>query len=191
MLVLAKAVMAIMLGFSLSVVFGYFVVKWFRKKNINQQVSATLGKRHQVKNGTPTSGGIIFILPTVLIMVALVITGKIEFSTNLFIVMFVFIAYAILGYMDDRLKRKNNDGMSIFLKLFFQIVIALVFFYIFMSSGNDPIVDIHTLGIKINLGWLYGMFLLLVLVASSNAVNITDGLDGLAGGLSSIAFFAF
>ena len=191
MLVLAKAVMAIMLGFSLSVVFGYFVVKWFRKKNINQQVSATLGKRHQVKNGTPTSGGIIFILPTVLIMVALVITGKIEFSTNLFIVMFVFIAYAILGYMDDRLKRKNNDGMLIFWKLFFQIVIALVFFYIFMSSGNDPIVDIHTLGIKINLGWLYGMFLLLVLVASSNAVNITDGLDGLAGGLSAIAFFAF
>ncbi len=191
MLILAKAVMAVMLGFSFSVVFGYFVVKLFTKENIQQQVSATLGKRHLVKNGTPTSGGVIFIIPTCLIMIMLVLTHKIEFSTNLFIVMFVFLAYAILGYVDDMKKRKNNDGLSIFTKLFFQIIIALVFFYIFMSSGNEPIVDIHTLGIKINLGWLYGMFLLLVLVASSNAVNITDGLDGLAGGLSAIAFFAF
>jgi phospho-N-acetylmuramoyl-pentapeptide-transferase len=60
-----------------------------------------------------------------------------------------------------------------------------------MKSGNEPIVDIHTLNIKIDLGWFYGIFLLFVLVASSNAVNITDGLDGLAGGLSAIAFLAF
>ncbi len=193
MLVLAKAVMAIMLGFSFSVVFGYFAIKWLKKKHIGQQVCGDLGERHLKKNGTPTMGGIIFIIPTLIIMVALVLTGKIEFSTNLFIVLFVFIAYAILGYIDDYLivKKHNNDGLSIFWKLALQIVIALVFFYIFMSSGNDPIVDIHTLGIKINLGWLYGMFLLFVLVASSNAVNITDGLDGLAGGLSAIAFFAF
>jgi phospho-N-acetylmuramoyl-pentapeptide-transferase len=193
MLVLAKAVMAIMLGFSFSVVFGYFAVKWLKKKNMSQMVSNTLGKRHEAKNGTPTTGGIIFIIPTLIIIIALVVTGKIEFSTNLFIVLFVFVAYAILGYIDDYLiiKKHNNDGLSIFWKLFFQIVIALVFFYIFLSSGNEAIVDIHTLGIKLHLGWMYGMFLLLVLVASSNAVNITDGLDGLAGGLSAIAFFAF
>ena len=193
MLVLAKAVMAIMIGFACSAFLGYFVVKWFKKKQVRQNVSLTLGKRHLKKNGTSTAGGIIFIIPTLVIMIFLILTGKVEFSTNLFIVLFVFVSYAILGGIDDYLvvKRHNNEGLSIFTKLLFQIVIALVFFYIFMSSGNEPIVDIHTLGIKINLGWLYGIFLLFVLIAGSNAVNITDGLDGLAGGLSAIAFFAF
>ncbi|MBR2841041.1 MAG: phospho-N-acetylmuramoyl-pentapeptide-transferase [Bacilli bacterium] len=193
MLILAKAVMAIMLGFTFSAAFGYFVVKFFKKKHINQEVSETLGKRHLEKNGTPTMGGIIFIIPTVIIMILLIITGRIEFSINLFIVLFVFVAYAILGFIDDMLiaVKHNNEGLSIFWKLTLQILIALVFFYIFLSSGNEPILNIHTLGIKIDLGWLYGMFLLFVLVASSNAVNITDGLDGLSGGLSAIAFFAF
>ena len=193
MLILAKAVMATMLGFSFSVVFGYLVVRYFRGKKIKQSVSATLGKRHIEKNGTPTLGGIIFIIPTVIIMLLLLLTNKIEFSTNLFIVLFVFLAYALLGFVDDYLiiKKQNNVGLSIFSKLALQIVIALVFFYIFLSSGSDPVVNIHTLGISLNFGWFYGMFLLFVLVATSNAVNITDGLDGLAGGLSAIAFFAF
>lgn len=193
MLILAKAVMAIMLGFSFSVVFGYFIIKIFNRKKISQAVSSTLGKRHMSKAGTPTMGGVIFIIPTIIIMGVLMLTHKVEFSTNLFIVLFVFLAYGLLGYTDDYLiiKKHNNAGLSIFTKLALQIVIALIFFYIFLSSGNDPIVNIHTLGIKLNLGFMYGMFLLFVLVATSNAVNITDGLDGLAGGLSAIAFFAF
>ena len=60
-----------------------------------------------------------------------------------------------------------------------------------MRSGGKPTLDIHTLGLEINMGWFYGIFLLFVLVASSNAVNLTDGLDGLAGGLSVISFLAF
>ena len=72
-----------------------------------------------------------------------------------------------------------------------QVIISVVFFYLFMRSGNEPLLWIHTLNIKINIGWYYGLFILLVLVASSNAVNLTDGLDGLAGGLSIIAFLAF
>lgn len=193
MLILAKAVMAIMLGFSFSVLFGYFIIKLFNRKKISQSVSSTLGKRHLEKAGTPTMGGIIFIIPTFIIMTILILTHKVDFSTNLFIVLFVFLAYAFLGYTDDYLiiKRHNNEGLSIFTKLALQIVIALIFFYIFLSSGNDPVLNIHTLGININMGFMYGMFLLFVLVATSNAVNITDGLDGLAGGLSAIAFFAF
>ena len=193
MLILAKAVMAIMLGFSFSLVFGYFAVKLLKRKKISQSVSESLGKRHLEKAGTPTMGGIIFIIPVLIIMTILIITHKVEFSTNLFIVLFVFLAYGLLGYIDDHLiiKKHNNDGLSIFMKLLLQIIIALVFFYMFLSSGNEPILDIHTLGIRLDLGFLYGIFLLFVLVATSNAVNITDGLDGLAGGLSAIAFFAF
>lgn len=193
MLVLSKAVLAIMVGFLFAVVYGYFAIKRLRKNQMKQNVSSTLGERHLKKQGTPTIGGIIFIVPTLIIMLAFIITGKVDFSANLFIVLFVFIAYAILGYVDDYLivRKNNNKGLSIFTKLTIQVVIALVFFYIFMSTGNEPIVDIHTLGITINLGWFYGLFLLFVLVASSNAVNLTDGLDGLAAGLSAIAFFTF
>ena len=106
---------------------------------------------------------------------------------------FVFIAYALLGFLDDFLiiKRKNNIGLTEFQKLVGQLAIALVFFFIFMKGGAEPVLDIHTLGIRIDMGWFYGIFLLFVLVASSNAVNITDGLDGLAGGLSVMAFLAF
>ena len=193
MLVLTKAVLAIMVGFLAAVVYGYFAIKRLKKKQMKQNVSKTLGDRHMQKQGTPTIGGIIFIIPTVVIIIAFILMGKIDFSPNLFIVLFVFIAYAILGYIDDYLivRKNNNKGLSIFIKLAFQLVISLIFFYIFMSTGNEPIVDIHTLGIKIDLGWAYGLFLLLVLVSSSNAVNITDGLDGLAAGLAAIAFFAF
>ena len=72
-----------------------------------------------------------------------------------------------------------------------QLFVSIIFFYIFMKAGNEPLLWIHTLGLKLNIGWFYGLFILFVLVASSNAVNITDGLDGLAGGLSVIAFLTF
>ena len=191
MLVLAKVVMAIMLGFVCTVIFGFFALKWLKKENFGQNVSKTLGERHEKKQGTPTMGGIMFIIPTLVIMFVLFLTNKIDMTANLFVVLFVFVAYALLGYIDDYLivKKHNNKGFPIIVKLFIQLVIALIFFYIFLSSGNEP--TISALGIDINLGWLYGAFLLFVLVGSSNAVNITDGLDGLAGGLSAIAFFTF
>ncbi len=192
MLILAKAVLAMMIGFIIAVVFGLVAIPLL-KKIAQQRVSTYLEKKHKDKDGTPTMGGIIFILPTLITIFILLIMGKIEFSENLLIVIFVFIAYALLGFIDDFLiiKRNNNIGLTEFQKLVGQIAIALIFFYIFMKGGADPVLDIHTLGIKIDMGWLYGIFLLFVLVASSNAVNITDGLDGLAGGLSVMAFLAF
>ena len=192
MLVLTKAVLAMMIGFIIAVIFGLIAIPLL-KKIAQQKVSSYLEKKHKEKDGTPTMGGIIFIIPTLITIFILLIMGKIEFSDNLLIVLFVFIAYALLGFLDDFLiiKRKNNIGLTEFQKLIGQLAIALIFFYIFMKGGADPVLDVHTLGIKIDMGWLYGIFLLFVLVASSNAVNITDGLDGLAGGLSVMAFLAF
>lgn len=192
MLVLTKAVLAMMIGFIIAVIFGLVAIP-FLKKIARQKVSSYLEKKHKEKDGTPTMGGIIFIIPTLITIFILLLMGKIEFSDNLLIVIFVFIAYALLGFIDDFLiiKRKNNIGLTEFQKLVGQLAIALVFFYIFMKGGAEPVLDVHTLGIRIDMGWFYGIFLLFVLVASSNAVNITDGLDGLAGGLSVMAFLAF
>ena len=193
MLILAKSILALMIGFILSVIFGYIMIPILRKMNVRQKVSVFLEKKHKNKDGIPTMGGLIFIVPTILTIFILLILHKIEFSENLFIVLFVFISYALLGFVDDYLiiRRHNNEGLTELQKLFGQLLIAMIFFFIFIKSGREPVLDIHTLGIRIDMNWFYGLFILFVLVASSNAVNITDGLDGLAGGLSVMAFLAY
>lgn len=193
MLIMAKGILAMMSGFVISGLFGLFLIPILKKVKIRQKVSIFLEDKHKKKEGTPTMGGLIFIIPTLLIIGFLLITGRIDYSWNLFLVLFVFLAYGVLGFIDDYLiiKRKSNDGLSEIQKLFGQLLIAIIFFLIFMQGGNDPILHIHTLNIRIDMGFLYGFFILFVLVGSSNAVNLTDGLDGLAGGLSVIAFLAY
>lgn len=193
MLVLAKAAMAMMLGFILSIIAGLILIPILRKLKFGQNVSSTIGERHMKKNGTPTIGGLIFIIPTIVTLLLLKIKGSIDISYNLLIVLIVFIGYALLGLADDLLKIKchNNKGLSIMFKLLCQMAIALVFFYIYITHGGSPTLEISSLGIYINLKWFYGLFILFFMVGTSNAVNITDGLDGLAGGLSAIAFMAY
>ena len=193
MLVLAKAAMAMMLGFILSIVAGLILIPIFKRIKAGQNVSTTIGERHMKKNGTPTLGGLIFIIPTIVTLLLLKIKGSIDISYNLLIIMIVFIAYAALGFADDWIKIKyhNNKGLTILFKLACQMAIALVFFYIYITNGGSPVVEVSALGLRLDLGWVYGLFILFLLVGSSNAVNITDGLDGLAGGLSAIAFLAF
>lgn len=193
MLILAKTAMAILLGFVLSTFLGLIVIPLLRRMHIGQRVSLTLGERHLSKDGTPTFGGILFIVPTLMVILYLWITGSIDLCSNLVIILFVFLAYALLGFADDYMKVrfKNNAGLSILFKLFVQTLIALVFFYIFVRNGGETSIVISSIGLDVDLGWMYGLFILFLLVGSSNAVNITDGLDGLAGGLSLIAFAAY
>lgn len=193
MLILAKASMAMMLGFILSLITGLFVVPLFRKLHFGQSVSKLINERHLKKEGTPTMGGIIFIIPVIVSLILLYIKGSIAISYNLIIIVFVFLAYGLLGFIDDYLKVKfhNNNGISLVTKFLIQMCIALVFFYLFMKGGGKPVLSISFLNIYIDLGWMFGLFILFLLVGTTNAVNITDGLDGLAGGLSAIAFFAY
>ena len=126
-------------------------------------------------------------------MLALLITNKIDYTSNLGIVLLVFIGFGIIGFLDDYLsiKKKNNEGLTTYQKLFLQVLIAIGFFYIYMKNGGQTSFTVGTLHIDLELGWVYGLFILFVLVGASNAINLTDGLDGLAGGLSAIAFVAF
>ena len=138
-------------------------------------------------------GGIIFVLSTLIIIFFFYIFSKINISYNFIIVIFTFISYFLIGFIDDYLiiKRHNNNGLSEIQKLSLQIIIAIIYFLLFLKADNEPLLWIHSLNIKLNISWFYGLFILFVLVASSNAVNLTDGLDGLAGGLSNIAFLTF
>lgn len=190
MLMLTKSVLAMMIGFLLSTLTGLILIPLLRKLKVSQRISIYVKESHAKKAGTPTMGGLIFIIPTLVTTLILFLLGKMEFSTNLVIVVFVMLAYAIVGFIDDYLiiKRKSNLGLTEVQKLFGQIVIAIVFFYLYMKSGASTLFWIDALGIKVDIGWLYGVMVLFFLVGFSNAVNITDGLDGLAGGLSVISF---
>lgn len=193
MLILAKAALAMMLGFILAIVTGLILIPLMKKWKAKQTVSHLIGERHIAKDGTPTLGGFIFIIPTLIATLVLYLRGSMDYSSNLLIIIFVFICYAGLGFIDDylKIKHKNNDGLKVSTKLLLQTFIALVFFYVFMKNGGDPVLWITSLNLTIPLGWMFGLFILFLLIGSSNAVNITDGLDGLAGGLSLIAFLAF
>lgn len=193
MLILAKSLLGLMLGFVLSLILSVITIPLLKKLHIGQSVSHTINERHLKKEGTPTMGGIIFILTTLIIMIVLYLRGSIEYSHNLIILIITFLSYALLGFVDDFLKVRyhNNKGIPTLVKLFFQTVIAIIFYVIFRKNGGDPTIEITFLHTSINLGWAYGLFILLVLVGTSNAVNITDGLDGLAGGLSVITFLAY
>lgn len=182
-----------MISFIVSIFCALVLLPILRKLKAGQRLSVYLEEVHQEKQGTPTMGGLIFIITTIIVLSLLFLLEKINVSYSLIIILFTFFSYATLGMVDDILiiKRRNNKGLTEGSKLLFQLIIALLFFYLFMKAGNEPLLWIHSLGFKLDIGWFYGLFILFVLVASSNAVNITDGLDGLAGGLSVIAFLAF
>lgn len=182
-----------MLGLIGATIFGLIIIPFLKKLKAGQNINIYV-EAHWNKAGTPTMGGLIFIIPTFAITLFLLLTGKIEYSVNLVIVLFVFLSYGLIGFLDDfiSLRRKTNKGLTQFQKILLQLIVALVFYVLFRQyTAGDSYLRISALGIDWNLGWFYGVFILFLLVGSSNAVNLTDGLDGLAGGLSAIAFLAF
>ena len=193
MLILAKTVLAIMLGFVLSLITGLITIPYLRKHKIGQSTSKLINERHIKKEGTPTLGGIIFILPTILSLIFLYLRGSININHNLIIIVFVFIAYALLGFIDDYLKIKyhNNKGLSTTIKFILQLIIAIIFYIIYKYNGGLTDLTISLFGFKLQLGFFFGIFILFLLVGTTNAVNITDGLDGLCGGLSTMAFLSY
>ena len=193
MLTLTKSLFALMIGFLLSTAFGLVAIPLLKKIKAGQRINVYV-EAHQKKSGTPTMGGLIFIIPTIITTIFLLLTDKIEFSVNLLIVMFVFISYGLIGFLDDYLsiKQNQNKGLSQTQKLLLQFIVALIFYILYRKyTDANSVLEITLLNIEWKLDWFYGIFILFLLVGSSNAVNLTDGLDGLAGGLSAIAFLAF
>lgn len=193
MLILAKSILGLTLGFVLAIIVGLLIIPVLKKMKAGQTVSRLINKRHLKKDGTPTLGGLIFIIPPIISLLLLYIKGSIEISANLIIILFVFLSYGILGFIDDykKIKFKNNAGLSTITKLVAQLFIAIVFYTIYKHSGGETVLEVSLFGIKWHLGYFYGLFILFLLVGTTNAVNITDGLDGLCGGLSGLAFLAY
>ena len=184
---LMTMIISILIGFILSLIIGKGLIPILKNTDITQRVSKKINDRHLRKNGTPTMGGLIFFLSTLLSFFILLILKKIAFNSNVVGIIVIFISFAFLGYYDDylKIKKNNNEGISIINKLTLEFIISLVFFILYLLNGND------TYFIFYNFKYLYGFIIFLILVGTSNAVNITDGLDGLAGGLAFMAFMLY
>ena len=109
-----------MIGFLTSTVLGLFMLPILRKLRVGQKISIFVGEAHRKKEGTPTMGGLIFIIPTVVATLGLILTGKVSYTSNLGIVLLVFIGYACIGFLDDFLsiRKGNNEGLTTYQKLF-------------------------------------------------------------------------
>ncbi|MDD3238454.1 MAG: phospho-N-acetylmuramoyl-pentapeptide-transferase [Candidatus Gastranaerophilales bacterium] len=183
-LIIVSALIAIVL----SLLFGVVYVHFLQKGGYNQYILDVAPENHAKKAGTPTTGGVFIVVATVLAsIIALLMEQKL--TTPAAIILMAFVFYAFAGFKDDiqKIKNKQNKGLTAKGKLFLQIVIALLPALYMTVTGHT---NITLGGWDFNLGWFYPFFAVFVITGVSNAVNLTDGLDGLAASNVVIAMAA-
>ncbi|MEG0442944.1 MAG: phospho-N-acetylmuramoyl-pentapeptide-transferase [Carnobacterium sp.] len=178
-------------GFALTIMAMPIVIGYFRTKQLGQTTREEGPKWHEVKTGTPTMGGVVFLIAAV-ISSSWVGVWQGNLTIGLGLLLFITLVYGLLGFLDDFIKifKKRNLGLTSKQKLLGQIIGGIVFFSGYLMNNLSTDLAIPFLG-TIHLGWFYGIFILFWLVGFSNAVNLTDGLDGLVAGTASIAYSAY
>ena len=177
-----RSFLAFALALFFSILWGKKFINFMHKRQYVQIVRNDGPKSHYKKRGTPTLGGVFVFMS---LTAAIVLCGN--FEAIPFVVSYlVMLGFFILGVIDDclKLRRKNSDGISPKAKLFWQFLISsLAMFYLIRANIIDTMLYVPFYkGPLVDLNWFYLLFGSLVVVGSSNAVNLTDGLDGLAIG---------
>ncbi|MET3576898.1 phospho-N-acetylmuramoyl-pentapeptide-transferase [Bhargavaea ullalensis] len=189
---LATTITIIAVAFILTALLAFPLIPMLRRLKFGQSIREEGPKAHLKKAGTPTMGGLIFI---VAIIAASLILGFIFdlLTTQTIVLLIVLAGFGLIGFLDDFIKvvLKRNLGLTSLQKLIGQIVIAVVSYLLLRLGPFETTVGLPFTSWEIDLGPLYVVFLIFWLVGFSNAVNLTDGLDGLVAGTSSIAFAAF
>ncbi len=182
----------ILLGFLITVLLSPFFIPFLRRLKFGQSIREEGPKSHQKKTGTPTMGGIMILLS--IIITTLVMTEKFSEPTiKTFILLFVTIGFGLLGFLDDFIKvaMKRNLGLTSKQKLLGQIIVSIIIYFLLKQTDFSTSVEIPFTNYSFELGFFYVLFIVFWLVGFSNAVNLTDGLDGLVSGTAAIAFGAF
>ncbi|WP_096199258.1 phospho-N-acetylmuramoyl-pentapeptide-transferase [Bacillus sp. FJAT-45350] len=179
-------------SFLVSVILSPIIIPFLRRLKFGQSIRDEGPKSHQKKSGTPTMGGMMILISV--IVTAIVISFKfLSLSTEMILLLFVTFGFGVLGFLDDFIKvvMKRNLGLTSKQKLLGQLVVAGIFYIVLHQIGFSTEITIPATTLSIDIGWLYLPFAIVMLVGASNAVNLTDGLDGLLAGTGAIAFGAF
>jgi len=185
-------VFTIVMSFLITVLLSPIFIPFLRRLKFGQSIREEGPKSHQKKSGTPTMGGIMIL--AAIVVTTVIMTNKFaEPTVQTYLLLLVTIGYGLLGFLDDFIKvvMKRNLGLTSKQKLLGQLLIAFIFCFFYQQSGFSTHVRIPGLDVAFDIGWGYILLIVFMLVAGSNAVNLTDGLDGLLAGTATIAFGAY
>lgn len=183
-----RYLISFLVAFAASALIGRFLIPWLRALKAGQSIKEIGPVWHMAKQGTPTMGGIMFIAG---IFIAILVTGWKDFSQGRFGALFVFLfalVFGVIGFLDDFMKVKyhKNEGLTASQKFLLQLAAAIVFTVLLRYTGYlTPDLYIPFFNVSFQLPWaMYMVFAAFVIVATVNAVNLTDGVDGLATGVT-------
>jgi phospho-N-acetylmuramoyl-pentapeptide-transferase len=188
-----RSVMALITALVISLVVGPPLIAWLRRRQHGgDTIREDTPERHQTKKGTPTMGGLVILIA---LLGSTLLWGSLT-NRYVWVVVLATLGFGLIGYWDDRRKLQKRKGLSARAKFGLQLLLTLALLQIVFwqpaANGWAPVLAIPFLkGWLVNLGWWWFLVALLVIVGASNAVNLTDGLDGLAIGPIIMAGGAF
>ena len=190
-----KLSLAFVLAFIIALIVGRFYIPWLRKMKAGQEIKEIGPSWHMAKTGTPTMGGFIFIFATAVVCLTVGFSSMRNGDyAHIFILLFALV-FGAIGFLDDweKLRKKQNLGLSAKAKFLLQLVAALVFVLLMRKLGYlSTHIYIPFWNVEVHIpDWLYFILAAFIIVGTVNAVNITDGVDGLASGTSIPVFFFY
>lgn len=190
---LVTTMTVITVAFIITALMGTAIIPLLRRLKFGQSIREEGPDAHKKKAGTPTMGGLIFLSSIIITMLALSYIYEDVLTTQTIVLMIVLAGFGVIGFLDDFIivVMKRNLGLTSIQKLIGQIIIAIIAYFLLKMGPFETTILIPFTEITIDLGVFYVAFLIFWLVGFSNAVNLSDGLDGLVGGTSTIAFAAF
>ena len=170
-------------------IFGGRIIEFLRSLKVGQSIRLDGPQTHLLKSGTPTMGGIFIIISVV---IAMLLWGNLQ-NRTVWITLGAFLAFGAIGFIDDylKVKRHNSEGLPALGKLIGQFIAAIAIVLIIYFTGGDKTTALYIPFFKdpvLDMGWVWIPFAVLLIVGESNAVNFSDGLDGLLAGLLIVVF---
>ena len=190
-----RLVISFLAAFVLAALFGSAYVPWLRKIKAGQEIKEIGPNWHKSKAGTPTMGGVIFIIAVTAVVFTLGFPFIREGELAAVFVLVFALLYGAIGFLDDyeKLKHKQNLGLSARAKFILQLVVAIALLYLLRLEGYlTPSLYVPFWDVTVRLPeWLYFVLAAFIIVGTVNAVNITDGIDGLAASVSVPVFLCY
>ena len=184
-----KLVLAFALGLLIVLIAMPRVIPFLHKMKFGQVEREEGLESHKKKGGTPTMGGVVFVVATVVSAFVANFSGLM--NPSLILITIVLVGYSLIGLIDDALivLKHHNEGLKAWQKFLMQAVLAIICYYFLMNHipGFTTVITIPLVKVQVDLGWLYAVLVFIMFTGESNGVNLSDGLDGLATGLSMVA----
>ncbi|MED2737367.1 phospho-N-acetylmuramoyl-pentapeptide-transferase [Bacillus toyonensis] len=183
-----KFLLLFITSFIISILAAPYFIQLLKKFQFGQSIREEGPESHKKKSGTPTLGGLIFLFSLTISTLAFI-----DLKPEILLILFLTLGNGVIGFLDDFIKIhfKRNLGLTSKQKLVGQFLISMIFLFFLQKQGLDTTLYITGTELSLDLSWFYYAFVILLVIGTTNATNLTDGLDGLLAGTSMIALGTF